>query len=257
MRLYADDTTVLLRNLSSLGSKSLLLHFPPSVYQKTGAAEMLPQLLEILKPDDLRCVQVFCGGRVRVAFSEKTVRDRRLVDGLCFGNDDDDDVPVTRDEEKLTKVYVRDPPYEVASDDFLDFFGTFGEVLTVKRSVFPDFPSLCTGNRIVKIVLQESLPYFMTIFGFECRVWYREQPSQCSVCGNFGHRAQSCPCSGLCRRCRRPEHKVRECTQAWDPNSPFVSADVDQVPVDESNMSESATIIEEVTPPVDLVPELT
>ena len=56
---------------------------------------------------------------------------------------------------------------------------------------------------------------------------------------------------------RRPGHKVRECTQAWDPDSPFVSADADPVPVDESNMSESATIIEDVAPPVDLVPELT
>ena len=256
MHLYADDTTVLLRKLSSLGSKSLVLYFPPSVYQKIGAAEMLPQLLEILKPDDLRCVQFFCGERVRVSFSEKTVRDRRLAEGLCFG---DEDIPVTRDAQKLTKVYIRDLPYEFTSDDLLDFFGTFCEVLTVERSVSPDFPSLCTGNhnRIVKIVLEESVPYFMTIFDFECRVWYREQPSQCSVCGDFGHRAQSCPCSGLCRRCRRPGHKVRECTQAWDPVFPFVSADVDPFPVDDSNMSESATIIEDVEPPVDLVPELT
>ena len=49
-------------------------------------------------------------GRVRVSFREKTVRDRRLADGLCFG---DEDIPVTRDAEKLTVVYVRDLPYEV------------------------------------------------------------------------------------------------------------------------------------------------
>ena len=36
------------------------------------------------------------------------------------------------------------------------------------------------------------------------------------MCREFGHRAQSCPLSGLCRRCRQPGHKAKECTQAWD-----------------------------------------
>ena len=56
-------------------------------------------------------------------------------------------------------VYVWDLPYKVSTVDVLDFFGAFGEVLTVERSVSPDFPSLCTGNGVVSIILQESLPY--------------------------------------------------------------------------------------------------
>ena len=190
--------------------KSVILHFPPSIYQKSGAAEM-----EILNPEHLRCAQFLRGGRVCLSFRE-SLRDHLLTEGLRFG---DEDIPVTRHAEKLNVdvVYVRDLPYEVSSDDVLGFFGIFGEVLTVERSVSPDFPSFCTGNRIVKIVLQESLPYFMTIFGFECRVWYGEQPSQCFVCREFGHRAQSCPLSGLCRRHRRPGHKGRACKQVWDP----------------------------------------
>ena len=42
--------------------------------------------------------------------------------------------------------------------------------------------------------------------------------------------AQSCPLSGLCRRCRQPGHKARECTRAWDPVAPAPS-DADPVPV--------------------------
>lgn len=57
-----------------------------------------------------------------MSLSQKTVRDRRLAEGLCFG---DEDIPVTRDAQKLAKVYVRDPPYEFASDDLLDFFVLF------------------------------------------------------------------------------------------------------------------------------------
>ena len=64
----------------------------------------------------------------------------------------------------------------------------------------------------------------------ECRVWYRKQPPQCFVCREVGHRAQSCPLSGLCRHCRQPGHMARECTQVWDPVAPSPS-DADSVPV--------------------------
>ena len=59
--------------------KSVVLHFPPSVYQKTGASEMLPKLLQILQPDDLRCVQFLRDGRVRVSFREKAVKKKGKV----------------------------------------------------------------------------------------------------------------------------------------------------------------------------------
>ena len=39
--------------------KSVVLYFPPSVYQKFGAAEMIPNLLEILHVEDLRCVYIY------------------------------------------------------------------------------------------------------------------------------------------------------------------------------------------------------
>ena len=55
--------------------KSVVLHFPPSVYQKFGAAEVIRNLLEILHVEDLRCVQFLHNGKVRVAFCEKDVRD--------------------------------------------------------------------------------------------------------------------------------------------------------------------------------------
>ena len=74
--------------------KSVVLHFPPSVYQKFGAAEVIPNLLEILHVEDLRCVQYLSNGKGRVSFREKDVRDHYLVEGLPFG---DHDIPVTKD----------------------------------------------------------------------------------------------------------------------------------------------------------------
>ena len=200
---------------------------------------MLPKLLEILNLEDLRCVQFLRGGRVRVSFREKAVRDHFLSEGMRL---DDQAIPVTRDAEKVTVLYIRDLPYEVASDDVIDFFSSFGEVLTVERSVATDTPSLCNGNRVLKMVVNEDLPYFISVCGYQCRVWYRGQPIQCFVCRQPGHRAQSFPLSGRCRYCHQVGHMARDCAQAWDPTPLAVSADI-RTDVDESSVSDSGTII--------------
>ena len=140
--------------------KSVVLHFPPSVYQRIGAAEMLLKLLEILQIEDLRCVQFLRNGRVRVSFYEKETRDHFLSEGMRF---EDEDIPVTKDGQKVTVLFIQDLPYEVASDDLIDFFSSYGEVLTVEQSVAPIFPNLCHGNRNLKLILNEDLPYFLSV----------------------------------------------------------------------------------------------
>ena len=75
----------------------------------------------------------------------------------------------------------------------------------------------CIGNRLVKILLAQDIPSFIRVESCEYRVWYPRQPPQCSICREFGHRALTCPLSGLCRCCRQPGHLARECTQAWGP----------------------------------------
>ena len=195
---------------------------------------MLPKLLQILRPEDLRCVQFLRSGKVRVSFREQADRDHFLSEGMRL---DDQDIPVTRDAEKVTVIYIRDLPYEVASDDVIDFFSTHGEVLTVERSVNADFPTLCNGNRIVKMVLNEDIPHFLSIGGYQCRAWYRGQPIQCIVCRDFGHRAQDCPLSGRCRYCHQPGHMARECSRAW--------VQVPSTVPDDSSVSDSATIVED------------
>ena len=132
---------------------------------------------------------------------------------------------MTRDAEKLTVVQLRGLPYEVAGYDVYDFFSAYGEVLTMDRTVSSDYPSLCDENRIVEIVLKESLPCVLTGCGVESRIWYREQPPQCFVCREPGHRVQACPLSGLCRHCRRPGYKARECSRVWDPAAAAASGD--------------------------------
>ena len=113
--------------------------FPVQCYQNFGAAEMLPKLLEILPTEDFGCVQFLHNGRVLVSFYENEIRDPFFSEGMRFG---DQDIPVTRDGQSVTVVYIRDLPYEVASDDFIAFFSSYGEVLTVERSVAAKFTNL-------------------------------------------------------------------------------------------------------------------
>ena len=99
--------------------KSVVLHFPPSVYQKHGAAEMIPKLLEILCVEDLRCVQFLRNGKVRVSFREKDMRDHYLVEGLRCG---DLDIPVTKDGQKVTVLHIRIFPMKSQATISSSFF---------------------------------------------------------------------------------------------------------------------------------------
>ena len=109
---------------------------------------------------------------------------------------------------------------------------------------------------MVKMILKKDLPYFLTVFGFECRLWYRDQPIQCFLCREHGHRAQACPLSGRCRRCHQPGHVARECSQAWGSVS-RVAADLVPVSVDPLSVSEPVSVLPvdpEVLPSVDKPP---
>ena len=236
--------------MSSLDAfpRSLVLHFPPSVYQKIGASEILPQLLRKFEPDEVRCVQFLRGGKVRVTFRKPSAHDYWLEKGLCVKGLD---VPVTRDGVKVTVLYLRDLPHEIHADDLHDFFSDYGDVLTMERSTNDDDCSVYNGNRVIKMILQKDLPYFLTVFEFECRLWYREQPIQCFLCREHGHRAQSCPLSGRCRRCGQSGHVARECSRNWDPISRAAVVDPSNVPVDPSSVPEPDPVVHK--PPVDVV----
>ena len=73
---------------------------------------MVPKLVQILRPEDLHCVQFSRVGGVRVSFRRKAGRDSLLSEGMRF---EDQDIPVTKDAERVTVLYMRDLPYEVRS----------------------------------------------------------------------------------------------------------------------------------------------
>ena len=253
---------------SKLFPKSLLLHFPPQVYQRTSPSDLLPKVLEIVKPEVLRCAQFLQGGKVCLSFKEKSDLDHLLYEGLCVNGVD---IPVTEHGKKLTIVYLRDLPFEVSSDDLYAFFADYGDVTTINRSTSSTCSSLFDGNRVVKIVLDKEIPYFLSVLGHDCCAWYRDQTPECSVCREPGHRSQSCPFSGLCLHCRQPGHRAKECGRAWAPallsssdapapvenaaSVPDPSVPDPSVPTSDPDPSDDPVDIEVDPPPPPVVPD--
>ena len=204
---------------------SLVALFPESVYKNAGVADVLPLVMQSLDPDKVQCVQFLRAGRVRLTFDDPESCAAVLKSGLDLG---DVAVQLFPADERVRLVHLRDLPIEVSHDAVSSFFSTYGEVLSVDHCYFDEFPSVRNGNRLIKILLTQDIPYFIEIESYNCRAWYRRQPSQCSICREFGHRAQACSLSGRCRRCHQPGHVARECRQAWGLPPPVpIDVDVD------------------------------
>ena len=206
--------------------RSLVVQFQEDVYKNVGASEILPHLMKCLDANKILAVQVLRAGNVRLTFEDPEVCSAVLRNGLEL---EGLSVQLMPADDRLRCVYLRD--LDVVSS----FLSRYGEVLSVDHCYFDDFPSLCNGNRMVKILLAQDIPSFVRVENCECRVWYSRQPRQCSIGHEFGHRAPACQLSGLCRRCRQPGHVARECTQAWGPLFPVSrstdpSMETDEVP---------------------------
>lgn len=76
-------------------------------------------------------------------------------------------------------MYALDLPHETPTRDGEAAVLAYCGVLSVECSKCSDFPTLFDGIRFIKFRLERDIPYFSSIGGFECHVWYREQPVQC------------------------------------------------------------------------------
>ena len=220
--------------------RSLVVQFQEDV----GASEILPHLMKCLDANKILAVQFPRAGKVRLTFEDPEVCSAVLRNGLEL---EGLSVQLMPADDRLRSVYLRDFAVEVDNDVVSAFLSRYGEILPVDHCYFDDFPSLCNGNRLVKILLAQDIPSFVRVENCECRVWYPRQPPQCSICREFGHRAPACPLSGLCRRCRQPGHVARECTQAWGPSVSAFS------PASDGSSDESDHAMEQSSPSPSIV----
>ena len=177
---------------------------------------------------------------------------------------EDTPIPVTPADCPTISVYLCDLPVEIPDDSVHSALKSFGDVFSVRSTMYKDFPSIRNGTRVLLISVKEPIPSSLNVLGFTCRTWYPGQPAFCSICRQSGHLPRSCPLSGLCRRCKQPGHMARECSQARGSSQslsiPICEVPPDPVPVpvpedppvpdsDVSLSSESSSVEIEVSPP--------
>ena len=136
-----------------------MLQFPDSVYTSTGSSEVLPLLLDAVDPEKLVTVPFLRGGRVYLTFKDPVSCDELMSSGLTCG---DVEVRVVRADSRFRSVHVHDLPSEVSDEDVKSFFQSYGQVLSVRRSTFTNFPAIYNGNRVLEMALDRDIPYLIS-----------------------------------------------------------------------------------------------
>ena len=108
-------------------------------------------------------------------------------------------------------VVVYNYPYDAPNSFINDTLGSFGTVQGIRFQHWTNLPEIATGTRVVRINLKSSIPRFITINSYRCKVWYRGQPIYCDICKEGTHIAFNCPYKGKCLACKGVGHFARNC----------------------------------------------
>ena len=124
------------------------------------ASDVLPLVLKSLDAEKVLGVQFLRGGKVRLPFEDAETCSTVLKAGLDLG-----DVPVELfpADDRVRIVHLRDLPVEIDHDSVSAFYSTYGEVLSIDHCHFDEYPTVRNGNRTIKILLTQDIPYFVDV----------------------------------------------------------------------------------------------
>ena len=108
------------------------------------------------------------------------------------------------------KVYYL--PHEVDNQDVRNALDEFGHVYKIRRDKYLLHKDIFNGVRTVTMTLKNDIPSFISIAGFEAKIYYREQIKTCRICGRPGHFSKNCP-EVKCYSCGKYGHVSSECDQ--------------------------------------------
>lgn len=177
--------------------------------------QMMSEKLDFAK---VRSIQFIPGGRIRVTFTCLEYRNV-ILNRKTFQIDDVHHLNVTESDAPVTNVYVHYLPVEAGDAGIRLALSPFGKVLGINHQRFAGFRDIATGSRIVRMSLQQHIPFQCNIQGYPCRVWYSGQPLKCTICSGV-HKAADCPDRNKCKRCHQAGHFARDCQNAWGTTPP-------------------------------------
>ena len=110
-----------------------------------------------------------------------------------------------------TNVLVYNLPYDAPNSFIEDPLKFYGTIQNIRHQYWTNLPEVATGTCVVRINLRRSIPQFLRIRSFRCKVWYRGQPVYCDICKEATHIASNCPFKGKCLSCEGVGHFARSC----------------------------------------------
>lgn len=186
--------------------------------------EIMNEVVKLYGPGEIRAVQI-CYDTIRVTFlSQDVLKKAKESTGVhIFGMW----CPILGGGPPVTMVNLFDYPFEETDEKIAEVFGAYGDVKRVSRS------SVYTGTRLVSLVLKSgyTLPRFIYIDGYNCRIWYQGQPLICNLCAIQGHKSANCPNKDKCCRCGASGHFAWACPNPWGVN-PLVVSDPPAAPAE-------------------------
>ena len=154
-----------------------------------------------------------CPGKIaRVTFHDRAASDMiRLRGELEMGGVKVAVVPPPPPPPNWVNVNVYGLPYDAPCSYVEDALKFFGKIQEVRFQRYTHLPDVATGTRIVRIDLKRSIPRFVKIHSYRCKIWYRGQPTYCDICKESTHLAFNCPFKGKCLACGKAGHFARKC----------------------------------------------
>ncbi len=203
--------------------KTVVIHAHGLVAVKSSnvVVQLLSKKLDFTQ---VKTIQFIPGGRIRVTFSSLEYRNT-VLNRNTLQIDDVHILNMMVSDDPITTVYVHYLPDEAGDVGVRLALLPFGTVHGITHQRFAGFKNISTGTRIVRMSLDQHIPFQCNIQGYPCRVWYVGQPLKCTICGG-AHQAVDCPNKNKCKRCKQPGHFARDCKNAWGttPEAPLAQA---------------------------------
>ena len=192
--------------------KAVVIHVHGMVAAMSSnvVVQMLSKKLDCRK---VQSIQFIPNGRIRVTLFSAEYRNAILANKI-FRIDDIHELQVTESDNPLTSVYVHYLPMEAGDTGLRLALSRFGRVVDITYQRFSGFKLVCTGTRIVRMALDQHIPFQCNIQGYTCCVWYSGEPLKCTICRG-AHKAAECPDKNKCRRCHQSNHFAKDCGNAW------------------------------------------
>lgn len=93
------------------------------------------------------------------------------------------------------EVRLYDLSEDVSDEKIAEFLGKYGEVIEIREQrsgADVDFPGICTGVRIVKMIVKHNIESWVTIDGELTAVGYFGQRNTCRHCRDYVHVGLTC-----------------------------------------------------------------